>query len=335
MNGDRHRAFSLIELLVVVTILGVLIALMVPGLGSALAVADSTRCASNLGRLFKAENTWRADRNETLFTQGTGWSGLLMPYLEEDATAFACPSAVPRVGNEANGGVYEFVGAEGSFTVQVWNGSLTSYSWSIPIGSPWMQIKLLSGNTYHWGVEDQGQSGGGDKDFNDVAGTLWMYDGIPYKVRIDSKESACNFKLEVNGKVVVENCATSIGTEVEITEHGMAQAGYYGLSRGTYDVLGQSAPRVDAGLFLLLDYAKPVADYNEYDSDDDWNKFFITDPDDWQSRFGNEAGAGAWQQYQSLRHGGRANVLFCDGHIELLGPDDMGETSPFWRYSGR
>ena len=33
--------------------------------------------------------------------------------------------------------------------------------------------------------------------------------------------------------------------------------------------------------------------------------------------------------------GGTANVLFCDGHIEILGPDALNESSPLWGARGR
>jgi len=325
-------AFTLIELLVVIAILGVLVGLLAPALGSASQAVDLVRCTTNLGRLYQAENTWRADRQQVLFTRGTGWFRQLMPYLDGDDRVGLCPSATLREGNETNEGVFHYVEGSGTFAVDVYNGSLTQYSWTITMDSPWMRLTQVSGEEWKWAVEDQGIRGGGDKDFNDVRGTVWFFEGVPYRIRIDDKESACNFKLIVNGEVAVDNCAASLGKTVEITERGTGQAGYYGLSTGTYDVPLRDVPTVDPRLFLLIDYPKPLADYNTEGDDDDWGKFFITSPEGWERRYGGKANVGSWQQHQALRHGGQANVLFCDGHVELLGPDDLNERDFRWRF---
>jgi prepilin-type N-terminal cleavage/methylation domain-containing protein/prepilin-type processing-associated H-X9-DG protein len=95
-------------------------------------------------------------------------------------------------------------------------------------------------------------------------------------------------------------------------------------SSGIKSVL-QDVPRVDGKLFLLLDYPKRLADYNE-DGEDYYGdygdacgsgKYFITDPLRWKEQYfpNNEVN---WRQYQALRHFKTANVLFCDGHVEAL-----------------
>jgi prepilin-type processing-associated H-X9-DG protein len=57
-------------------------------------------------------------------------------------------------------------------------------------------------------------------------------------------------------------------------------------------------------------------------------------PRQWAHDFPNAARKG-WQYYQALRHAGRANVLFCDGHIEPLSAEDLEYMDPRWVYEGR
>jgi prepilin-type N-terminal cleavage/methylation domain-containing protein/prepilin-type processing-associated H-X9-DG protein len=111
--------------------------------------------------------------------------------------------------------------------------------------------------------------------------------------------------------------------------------GDYAMSRGSYDTGSRLVSIPDAKLFFVIDYAygRTVADYNGSGNDDDeWDKYFIEDPVRWKRDWSDASGT--WHQYQALRHFGRANVLFCDGHIECLGPDELRPNDERWRYRG-
>jgi prepilin-type processing-associated H-X9-DG protein len=114
--------------------------------------------------------------------------------------------------------------------------------------------------------------------------------------------------------------------------------GDYAMSMGVFQRRDSSLvqDRVDGHLFFLLDFGarETVADFNRDESDDVWEKFFITDLQTWARRFPDAAKKG-WQYYQALRHGGRANVVFCDGHMESLEAEDMEYLDPRWVYEGR
>jgi prepilin-type processing-associated H-X9-DG protein len=115
---------------------------------------------------------------------------------------------------------------------------------------------------------------------------------------------------------------------------------------GAYRTNGVTAPRVDPNLFLILDFPKTTADFTPGSNEAGfWDKYFIEDPDAWR-RASWARTAGDWRVWQALRHFGRANVLFCDGHVESLPPrwDTEVEraqgfylyySSPLWAFQGR
>ena len=122
----------------------------------------------------------------------------------------------------------------------------------------------------------------------------------------------------------------------------------YGMSRGVYETPTSKSMRIDPRLIFILDYPKEVADYSC--TPDEWPKFFIKDPAEWEKTYGKAAAEWgySWRTYQSLRHFGKANVLFCDGRVETVGVDRYGtatpndvlsgryldETNPLWKYQG-
>ena len=87
--GVKVSAFTLIELMVVVTIIGLLMALLVPGLTAAWETAQMTRCKTNLLRIFQAQALWRSERGDQLL-MGSSWNGELLPYVEWDKGIFQC-----------------------------------------------------------------------------------------------------------------------------------------------------------------------------------------------------------------------------------------------------
>ncbi|MGB2937869.1 MAG: H-X9-DG-CTERM domain-containing protein [Phycisphaerae bacterium] len=117
------------------------------------------------------------------------------------------------------------------------------------------------------------------------------------------------------------------------------------MSEGWYEVAGGQASRIEGKLFFILDYPKPLADYNGDKTDDDSEMFFIDEAriPDWEADFSDNPYGLSWEGAQSLRHFGMANVLFLDGHVETLPLDPQsGEDlathkylrpdSRLWRY---
>jgi prepilin-type N-terminal cleavage/methylation domain-containing protein len=85
-------AFTLVELLVVIMILGLLMALLVPSLRGAWKRYNMTRCQTNLAHIYQAFRLRAAD--EAMGVKKAyavaAWNGVLLPYLENDASQLVC-----------------------------------------------------------------------------------------------------------------------------------------------------------------------------------------------------------------------------------------------------
>jgi prepilin-type N-terminal cleavage/methylation domain-containing protein/prepilin-type processing-associated H-X9-DG protein len=95
-NAGSRRAFTLVELLVVIGIIATLIAVLLPTLGKARASAARAQCLSNIRQLQIAQLAYAAANKNTLISaddgQGHGaWIELLEPYAG-GALVRRCPS---------------------------------------------------------------------------------------------------------------------------------------------------------------------------------------------------------------------------------------------------
>jgi prepilin-type N-terminal cleavage/methylation domain-containing protein/prepilin-type processing-associated H-X9-DG protein len=107
MRLMRRNAFTLVELLVVIGIIGLLIGIMTPVLGRARRVAARTLCATNLRQIGVCVRAYLNDSNDVFFYLGvtnlpsiapdtpTFW-GILRGYGAENPEMFKCPADKPR-----------------------------------------------------------------------------------------------------------------------------------------------------------------------------------------------------------------------------------------------
>ena len=89
MQTQRKTGFTLVELLVVITIIGILIALLLPAVQAAREAARRTRCTNNLKQLGLAMQLFHEANGHLpparVFDRSITWAAFLLPYLEQDA----------------------------------------------------------------------------------------------------------------------------------------------------------------------------------------------------------------------------------------------------------
>jgi prepilin-type N-terminal cleavage/methylation domain-containing protein/prepilin-type processing-associated H-X9-DG protein len=88
-KGNRRRAFTLVEVLVVIAIIGILISLLLPAVQAAREAARRTQCQNNLRQIALAMHNY-ADVYKGLPAHGSsgvphrGWGASILPYLEQE-----------------------------------------------------------------------------------------------------------------------------------------------------------------------------------------------------------------------------------------------------------
>ncbi|MDR3710405.1 MAG: DUF1559 domain-containing protein [Capsulimonadaceae bacterium] len=111
MTNRRDRAFTLIELLIVIAIIAILAAILFPVFQTAREKARQTSCASNEKQLGLAFTQYTQDYDECFpfgnyqfssgSAEGAGWGGIMYPYVKS-LQVFACPDETFAVKNKAD-----------------------------------------------------------------------------------------------------------------------------------------------------------------------------------------------------------------------------------------
>ncbi len=91
IRNYKSRAFTLVELLVVITIIGILMALLLPAVQAAREAARRLQCANNLKQIALALHNYESSRGELPFgaawyvTRTGTWASFILPELEQQA----------------------------------------------------------------------------------------------------------------------------------------------------------------------------------------------------------------------------------------------------------
>ncbi len=373
-SPTARRAFTLLELLLVAAIVIVLVAMFGPAVGRVYDVCIQTQCARRLRDQWQAQGLYRGD-HDGQFATGMSWPRLVVPYLEDVEGTFVCPGVAAGVARERPVIVISRVH---EFSLKFFDRH-DRFLFELVVDESLACVRKtsLAGGSYALGIEDyhilelsppdpdwRGEVPSGYLSERDPFGQAG-WDDIGFTVRVDGgrpvglevwgeRESLLHHArvdLYIDGELAVERAWQRRGAFIDLDEKFRQTLGMptdYGMNLGTYEQAGgAAAPMADGSLFFILDYPKPLADYNGSGGEDPWARFFIVDPSEWPYRRQLKEGE-TWESYQSLRHSGRANVLFLDGHVEAVGvtaldatPREilagkyLDETSPRWRHGAR
>ena len=152
MPCSPKRAFTLVELLVVISIIGILVALLLPAVQTGRAAARRIQCASNLHQLsiaYYGRDT--SIHNPAGNLQVSSWPEDLRPYVEEEQSIYVCPDD-ESPGGEASGDACYVQVKLGSHPYREIIAEPGPYCQRTDLGGGSYELRFDSG--YHWDWDD-------------------------------------------------------------------------------------------------------------------------------------------------------------------------------------
>ena len=310
----RHKAFTLVELLVVVGIIAVLVMILVPQLTTARDMGRRTTCRHNLRQIGAAFGGASTDQKRIIdaaaFPDANRWPAIPYEYAPNDRI-YLCPednpgnwdviSGLEYVSGYSPNPVYPFadgyVGPGGKVVTRGRRGSDS-------VGPYWEYVHEEA-YTYEHGCEfwDQRTWYPSGPDYSDNDGVFRIYDNIPGRgriVKLHEYNCYAGNTATLFGKGLFNPAGTLQGLK---GSEAPLKAFYtsYGINARAHAV------EVRPDTAVLMDFRH---------TDDDMS--FIADP----SRANINA-----RLDLSGRHLGRMNVLFADGSVRSVYPAQMYPTA--------
>src|SRR5258706_8893612 len=294
MSKHMRRAFTLVELLVVIGIIALLIAILLPSLAKARMQANSVKCASNLKQFATGAKMWQAEHTKAKFQMGAYYGNLASlkinggvwtcPQGEMDGQYFNVVAAILHGHDASNSIVYDIALAPGPncITIRPGAGIPSSYSNNDP--------SAAGLDHYQCWIDDR--PGSGDGDYNDIGFDVVINGDGTATITCLQKSAGDTFDVieAETGKVVIPNAgAGAVGT-ARVTG-GRASYAVNGLSE--YTKLSLKPDRI-----IALDYYSGVA------------KPGSERPTDWKRAVDGTP--------SFARHNKHVNVLFSDQSVRSL-----------------
>jgi prepilin-type N-terminal cleavage/methylation domain-containing protein/prepilin-type processing-associated H-X9-DG protein len=214
-SSAARRAFTLVELLVVIGIIALLIAILLPSLAKARQQANTVACASNLRQLGTGSKLWQAENPKRIFQLGAFIGNVLS--VKVTGEVWTCPqalmdnqyfNAVALILKGTDGGSinYEIALAPGP------NCIARNWGAGPPAGYQPNPGSEMQDQFEVW-IDDR--PGTGDRDFNDIGFGIKMNGDGTADVTTLKKDAGDHFDVidPTTGAVVIANAgAGSTGT---------------------------------------------------------------------------------------------------------------------------
>jgi prepilin-type N-terminal cleavage/methylation domain-containing protein len=100
VNAHRRGGFTLIEMLVVITIVGILVGLLLPAVQAAREAARRAGCINNFKQIGIACHNYLQEHSVLPGSPGSSWAAGLLPHLEQSAAAAAYRPEFPLIAPE-------------------------------------------------------------------------------------------------------------------------------------------------------------------------------------------------------------------------------------------
>jgi len=320
MRYSLRRAFTLVELLVVISIIGLLVALLMPAVQSARESGRKVQCANNLWEIGRAYLAYcqKNSLGAKGFSPGQ-WTGALAPYLEKQTGMYICPNDIDERTGKQVGDISKF----GTFVkntnykvLLVEDGARTHFYSAYQVysrkGQAWcdfLPIKPVCKDSYVITSEDLMDPSSWDDgadicilvdpDVNgQIQGSFSWSDGHGYSFKF----------LDAEDKVVIDQQGRPMDPFHESNQHKW----WFGEGvRVSYGMNNRAARFVqDSQRILMVEYCKLVADVSGTSASDLTTVTpFMRNSSQWGGWGGSRA-----------RHSGLMNILMADGSVQSVVP---------------